>query len=99
MKFRLMIDQHESFADLIRHINQHNAFSRCQMAGLYAYQMAGADYGNDDEMLEEGFANGGCDAMFSAHIKLLARRGCRINQRIALEWAKGYAGLPCKRPR
>jgi len=95
MKTRLLIDQHESFADLVRHINRHNAFSRCQLAGLYAYQMAGADYPNDDEMIKDGFAQGGIDSMFNGHINLLAKRGCRINKHVSLQWARGYADLPC----
>jgi len=94
MKNRLLIDQHESLNALIKHINQYSAWRRCQLAGRYAYEMTAANYRTDDELADDYFAQDGGDSMFVAHLNLLAKHGCRLTKRVALEWAKGYANLP-----
>jgi len=94
MKNRLLLDRHASLDALIRHINQHPAWRRCQLAGHYAWEMAAADYRSDDELADVYFREDGGDGMFTAHLTVLAKHGCRFTKQVALEWAKGYANLP-----
>jgi len=94
MKIRSWLDRHQSIETLIHHINQQPAWRRCQLGGRYAYEMAAADYRNDDELADVYFREDGGDGIFNAHLNLLTKHGCRFTQQVAREWAKGYANLP-----
>jgi len=94
MKTRYLLDQHQSFEALIQYINQYPAWRRCQLAGRYAYEQASADYSSDDALTDDYLREDGCEALFTAHLNLLVKHGCRFTKHIALEWAKGYADLP-----
>jgi len=94
MKTRYLLDQHKSIDALIHHINQSPAWRRCQLAGRYAYEQAGADYSSDDALAEAYFREGGGDSIFTAHLNVLTKHGGHFTKHIALEWAKGYADLP-----
>jgi len=94
MKTRHLLDQHGTLEALIQHINQYPTWRRCQLVGRYAYEQAGTEYSNDEEMTDDYLREDGGDFMFIAHLNMLAKYGCRFTKHIALEWAKGYADLP-----
>jgi len=78
MKTRTLLDQHKSFEALIHRINQYPAWRRCQLAGRYAYEQAGADYSSDAELADVYFREDGGDSMFTAHLNVLTKHGCRF---------------------
>jgi len=95
MQTRPWLDQYKSIHALIATINSKPAWRRCQLAGRYAYEQTAAAYDhNRYELIDVYFREDGGDTMFTTHLNVLAKHGCRFTKPIALEWAKGYADLP-----
>jgi len=83
-----LFNEYHTLASLIAEINEYDAADRNRLAGYYAYDAASDKY-SDDDALRAAFGEDG-DAIFTAHLDVLAENGCRFDAYEALMQARQY---------